>query len=181
MDSPFFLLLNIPFDLSVVINYFLSLELHTPQQILKSLLLLPCEQLVNLSLLFVDLLDGVNGMITIAMRPSLLNAKTAQVLLTSKAIDRKPLVMIFAHRQSIYFVDLLKLVALQDLRAVMVNVTALAEIKLLCSTIEDCLLILTTRTSIFSRIELPLLPNCKVCLVSQMVLLVRPEKEIILE
>lgn len=56
------------------------------------------EAFIGLSFFFVDLLNGVNGMVAASMRAALLHAHVAEVLLAAQAVVDKWLIVHLARR-----------------------------------------------------------------------------------
>lgn len=112
------------------------------------------------------------------MRASFLGTTWTEVLFTAKAVAVVSLLVSLTERECIEFVDAFDLMALQDLSPVMVCTASLAKIEPLSPTIQRSLLVLAAHTDIVCRVEVSLLPNCEVCLVAQLILIMRAEEEI---
>lgn len=159
--------------LRIVLLHFFLLQLQAPQQVLQSFLLLNRQSLINLSLLFVQLHDEVDWVIAASMGSSLLSAPRTQVLFASKTVTVKALLMRLAKRQSVQLIDSFYLVSLQNFSPVMIRAASLTKIKSFSFAVQSCLLIFAANADKLCKIELSFLPNSKVGLVSQLILLVR--------
>ena len=175
------MLLYVALDLRVIFASFLALQLQTPQQIFNLFLVLSRDALVGLPFFFVDLLDGVNRVIAAAVRATFLDAHIAEVLLAAQAVIDELLVVHLAGWKRVDLVCLLDLVVLHDFVAVVVEAAAVAEQQLLSPTEEGSLLVIAVGAPIVARIVLPVLADCEIGLILELILFVRPEEEVVLE
>lgn len=120
-------------------------------------------------------------MVTVSMRSALLHAHVAEVLLAAQTVIDELLVVHLAGWERIDLVHLLDLVILHDFVAVVVKAAAVAEQQLLGPAEECSLFVIAVGAAIVARIVLPVLANCEICLIFELVLFMRPEEEVVLE